>query len=324
MKKIIGYIFLGLGTILIIVSIIVFTFNSKNDKDYESDNNIGYDYIKAHDNINKKKLTFPIIDKSLIKREGSNEFNIVYENNNIMIRANTYNIFGSIDDFILNEYNNYKIIAENSGYTLQSNNIACDYNCKNYKITDGDVVKLDVFRIYQEISDNEIALIIYQQKDKEIPSDLINEILSEIKITNDATYKIGTVSKDKLIIKLTSDGSNYYTYTFDDNMYEEITTSENTTNLTTILDKKNNNFITLKLLYKDENDAIKDKIGLYFSGLNETVVINKKDKYYECDIDGIVYYAIIIDDSNALVIEPSAKNTNININDFLNFKDEKK
>ena len=331
MNKKYGFIFLGLGLLLIILFALYNYTDLFIKSDPKKDDNpkeiitdvVEYDYIKSYDITKKIKLTFGVIKDLVVSEKFNMEFYRYYSNADdtisfsaTMIKKNT-----KVETYANEQIKIYQEQEEKNGYTVTNQNIDCKYLCKKIKLVN-DIETIYETRIYIQVSDNDIAEIKYQVKNQDISIDTINKIIDNIKMTNDATYKISNVDGNNLIVPLKSDDENV-TVTLNSEIYEEIEDGLNNVNRTTIKNKNNNSVVRLIARSKVMASTIEEEVDMYHNmtdpGSNRKEIKLNDKVFYEYTIENHRNYAYIINDNLAIIIEPDNNDT-FNLNDFTNIK----
>ena len=338
MKKKYGFIFLGFGFILFVLFGLYNYTNLFNQLDKTNDrkipennennenivnNTINYDYIKSYDINKKAKVTFPIYNnltvdynnrtdfyKSYYNDDGFSIYATIYDNNFVNTHENS-------------SYNVFKSTYENDGYKVSRSEIKCQYMCVRYQVYNQDnSIFADKLKVFLASSSNEVAEISYSYYGKSLSDEMINTIINNIKVSNDATYTIGNIINGKLSINLQVNEKKYVNVLLDNNLYEEIIDENNSTNATTIKNKNNNLVSSLIVKHKRSDISLKEDIKEFYQFNKSNIdikelVINGKT-FYEFVLDDKIIYALQIDDTSELIIRSNDKQ--INIDDFKNIK----
>ncbi len=331
MSKKYGFIFLGLGIILLgLAGLSMYTDLFKTDEpepDNPPDNPIvvfkTYDSIKTKDINKKTKITFPIIDDLAIDSLHSDYYNKYYANtdNTINILGNIYNE-NTLSSFVTSDYQDNYQSLQNDGYKVESNDIECSYICKRYKVYKDNQLYSDELKIFIQSSDIDIAKITYKSSLNELADDLIKSIIENITISYDATYQNSEEKDGKLYIKLSASDNKTITLILDSNIYEEVADKNSNKNTINVNNKNTNTKTFLHLRIKQFASTIKKDIDMYYnmtnpgSNVKEIMVDNKV--IYQYDINGNNSYAYIIDDDCALLI--NSDSDSIELSDFLNIQ----
>jgi len=323
MNKKYGFIFLGLG-ILLLVLFAIYNYTDVFNKSNNSNSNIleiesGYDYIKTKNINNRSRIIFPV-PEGMAKDDFSDEYSRFYTSDKSIFNALIIDSDVLLEDFENDEHIKYLKEMQDLGYKVSNSEIECKYICKRYKIYKNDELYLDELRVYIKSSSTDIAILFYQEKNEEISSETINKIVDNIRIDNYATYKIGNIEKDKLNLKFTLENGKNVSIVLDSDKYEEIEDEINVTNRTTIKDKTNDSEIVLTIKYHVSDITTKEDIDTYYRygqpGITvEEMKVNNK-VFYEYDNYGIKGYGYIIDNNTSLLID--IREGQVELSDFIN------
>ncbi len=324
MKKSHGFIFLILGILLLVLFVLynntnLFTGNKSEVEEPKpiNDNN-KYDYVKSYDINTKAKISFPVLSNLSAEPLYVEDYAKKYSNEN---DGKYYSIVVNKSDLTLEEYSIEKsgsIIEEYEGNQkkIVPSDIECANLCKRYQVMDGEKLLADYLEIFIKTASGEITEISYYETNNKIADDIINNIVSHIKVSNDAVYKVGTIEGNNLNIPLDLGNNKKITVSLDKNIYEEVEREENTVRRTTIRDKETNLTFVIRGLTKLSNKTMLESVDISEyspdpgSNRKEVTVGNKT--FYEYSLDGIVDYSYIVDSDSAILIQDINENFDIN------------
>lgn len=327
MNKKFGYIFLGLGIILLIVYFITSsTTSSDSNKIPNKDsttNKIIYDYVKSHDINKKEKISFPIYNNLTLDDNKSDDFYKLYASDSgYSVSASIIAVDGTIEEYIDNFFDWTKNLYEELGYTVTRENVNCQYRCERIKVVGKDNnMFLDELKLFMDISSSERLMINLRGEKKELTKDMIDLLNNDIKITNDATYTIGKVSDNQLIIDLKMNDNKKFNIKLDSNIYSEIENKDNSIRVTTVKNINNNSTINLIIRHKFSYLSFDYDIANTYSNKEFNVKPNEVNIndiiFNKYNFENSVIYAYFIDDDTAFIVKSEDKT--IEINDFIDF-----
>lgn len=326
MEKKHGFIFLSFGFLLLVMFVIynykdIFEAKKNNSSDSVKITGFNYDFVKSRD-INKKTKILYLVKSELSIADDIDDYYKYYINSDgLFLTATIVSFNGTIKTYSANQYSVFKKGYEKDGQTISTNNIDCKYLCSRDKVlkSDGSVL-IDSFRMYIQISPSELFELNYRLDNKELSEELINLVINNIIVNNDATYLIGNISGDenKLFLDFNLKNDEAIVVTLDGNKYEEIPTKYNSQRLTTVRNINNDAEVMLMIRYKRNNTSLKDDVDSFWYSVDskKELMVNDK-KFYEYSIGETKNYAYLMEDK-ALLIQ--ALNGTIDINDFTNIK----
>ena len=197
MNKKYGFVFLGLGVILIILFLVFNSMNVFKNSNPSPDpgtnepveEKVNPYFIKSHDTLSKTKVTFPMFDGLTANTDSISEFDKEFYSNEDNV---AYTAMIIETDKSLEEYGNYEIdvfkgmFNSNNGYDLKISDVNCKYICRKFLISKDNQIQQEVFNVYVKSSNQDIAKISYLKKGDNVSTMVINEIINNISITNDA------------------------------------------------------------------------------------------------------------------------------------------
>ncbi len=325
MKKKHGFIFLSFGFLLLVVFLIynytnIFKVNNPSSDNLDT-SGFNYDYVKSRDINKKTKISYLVKNELSIGNDVDDYYKYYYNSDNLFLTATIVSSNDPIKAYSVNKYNVLKEDYEKDGNTISSSNIECKYLCSRDKVLkkDGSIL-LDNLRLYIQISPSELFELNYRFENKELPDELINIVISNIKVNNDATYLIGNIDdeNDKLLLNFSLKNDEMLTVTLDSNKYEEIPTGYNSKKQTTIQNINTNARALLSIRYKRNNHSLLDDVDSFWHSAytKKEIVVNDK-KFYEYSLGKTKNYAYLMEDK-ALLIE--SINKSVDIKDFSNIK----
>ena len=243
------------------------------------------------------------------------EYNVVYKNSgdNIYIEALTVESKLTLEEYDNNYLQTYYTGLETVGLTYDTQVEKCDYYCKRYKIYKDNKIVDDKFKIYIKMSDTDIGELTLYSNNRDLPEELINGFKKDIKISYDATYKMGKINNNKLVFDFNIEEDKYVVLKIDNGKYEEVENSVNTLYITTIKDKNNNSLINVTLRKKQMGKTINEDLNYYFKTETKAEEIKQNNKtFYKYSLDNKTYYVYLIDENMALLLETNK----IELNDF--------
>ena len=327
----IAWVILSLGILLIVIALVLAKSNNK-PSDSNSNLNINldelktnYSYVKTQDINKKTRVKFPIYNGQTADMYVHNEYNRMYtdEERQLYIVAAIINNNDTLEKFYDNLSKNYQEALKEEGIEAKSSDVECNYLCKKVDWIKDDKIVEERIDIYIKTSDTDIAIITYYLKEKTFQEELIKALVANISIDYEAKYTIGRKEDDKLIIELEETKEKQkIKFSLNSDTYEEVESGNNTSNVTTINNKIENQNITLKMYYGHMSDTILEDVELYYGytkekNSKEEVEFNNKvfNLYY---INNQFIYAYEINDDNVLLIEMDKDNKSI-INDLSQF-----
>ena len=324
-KKNFGYYLLILAVVMFIL---FFVFNkSSENKDNKASNQTeedsNYSYIKSYDTVSKAMIKFPIFQNmhsiNMINDDHGKNYT---DDNGLSIIANVYNNDTDLNAFVDEKESSYQSEMQNLGYTVDVSDVKCQYLCKRYKTSNNNQLVDDMFLVYIQLSNIDLASLSLQASGKELSSEMISSFIENISITNDAKYTIGAFDGNDLILKFKIDNKRV-SIKLDSSKYKEIESDMNSNSFTTVTSNTNSN-IYLSIRKRVMANNIKDDIDMYYNltdpGSNVKEIKVDDKIFYEYDMGEVKNYAYIIDDDNALLI--SSNDSLIDINDFKNIIEE--
>ena len=291
--------------------------------------------LKSKDMKSKYKITFPLIGKYGLSCNGGTDFYGGCEGDSKYFSAEVKQ--GNIMTYTEAATDSYNIDREHNNtvsisYTDKClSNAVCYIVKSNHKGSKSEEYKMFI----GNVSDEEYIKVEYWVYDESIDK-YIDNILSNIKISNDASYTIGQIKDDKLIFHFTPDTNEesyaYLDLTLDSSKYKEVEYGLNTQNRTIV---KTDNSSNIEL-YFSPNPNDEDNMIFYVNtpqyyifspydvnnNLKETYELNKindKDVFYNNE-NG--YYSIPIDTKVLLTIVFNSKKDESLIEDFTNIVGE--
>ncbi len=151
---------------------------------------------------------------------------------------------------------------------------------------------------------------------------MINSIIKNITLDNDAKYKLGTISNNKLSIELMINANKTLSIELDSDHYKEIEDRNNSERATIVKDNETQSLLTLTIRYNNSGKKLNEFINNFYNYGNEPVEGEKikldHSLFYKYNFDGKLYYAHSIDDKCAFVIEVAGEM--ITTRDFDNMK----
>ena len=317
-----GFIFLILGLVLLAIAGVYLSISKSTNDGNNNDNNHNNDnvstniaYIKSKDTNKKTKISFPIFEKMTDSNYNKDEYNVVYKNSgdNIYIEALTVESKLTLEEYDNNYLQTYYTGLETVGLTYDTQVEKCDYYCKRYKIYKDNKIVDDKFKIYIKMSDTDIGELTLYSNNRDLPEELINGFKKDIKISYDATYKMGKINNNKLVFDFNIEEDKYVVLKIDNGKYEEVENSVNTLYITTIKDKNNNSLINVTLRKKQMGKTINEDLNYYFKTETKAEEIKQNNKtFYKYSLDNKTYYVYLIDENMALLLETNK----IELNDF--------
>ena len=332
MKKNHGFILIVLGIILLIIGLISNYTNlfSKKDSQDPTPNPtstpvpLKKDFVKSHDIEKKTKVIFPILTDLEINKLYVGEFQKEY---NDVENAIYYRISINESDKSAEEYSDFDLdtvkimFKKEDGFSFSDEKVECQYLCKKYEISKNDEAVQILFYEYIKTSNDDVAVISYNGPANDKTNEIINTIIKNIDVTNDASYTIGKINNGNLDLVFTTDNNKKITLSLDSSAYEEVADGFNTQKETRVKNINTNDVIVLKTHIKTDDSTINEFADKYFNsqkpGSNKKDISSSGKEIYEYDLGGSTGYAIIIDDETALLM---ISLSSVNVNDFINIK----
>ena len=275
--------------------------------------NASYATVKTHNINTRTKVSFPVFNDFILNEKSSNDYEKVYSNSK---DATLFSVFNKIDGtpskgYINQDYQSLEDEYKTKGYTVSSNEIKCNHECRRIQVFQNDVIYLVIIRVYIEFSKEDIFKLSYEQEKENIPEDRINTIINNIYITNDAEYLSGEADDEYLRITLGLLNNAHLHISFDSNMYEEIEDGDNGIHQTTIRNKESDSVGKLRVLFTYQNKSILETIDTYYKTNNRNKVTIGDKELYEYTLENEKIYAIILDNDSALILDESIKPNDI-------------
>ena len=314
MNKKVGIIFVVLGIVLLLSSFPFLNMNESSNDEDEFDTleyKVKYDHIKSHNIEDKTVVTFPVYDALSADSNNISEFNTSYSSKNLFVSAEVNTTNYNLEDYEYSKFDEYQISHEEQNRRIKEYDIECNYLCKNYKVYDADkLLYSDEVRIYIQLSSTDIAELIYKRNGRELPKEIIESTINDIKISNDATYTIG----NNLVIKFNLNNNKTITIKLDNTKYEEIESGYNEKYKTTIKDKESNSII-ISTYIRSTDETIANELDKIYS--YEGSESNKKEisignkKVYEYSRVSGKTYAYLINSDSAVLVETISQSVKI-------------
>ena len=211
------------------------------------------------------------------------------------------------------------MLNKSAEFNVTNEDIKCQYLCKKYQVSKNDETIQIVLYVYIKTSDNDLAVISYKGPADNKANDVIDTIIKNISVTNDATYTIGKANNGFIDLGFTTDNNKELTLTLDGGIYEEVADGFNTKKETRVKNINTNQVIVLKTHVKEDNQTINEYVDRYYNlekpGSNRKDISIEGKEIYEYILTGIKGYAVIIDEETALLI---MSESSVNVNDFIN------
>ena len=321
MKKKYAFIFLGLGLLLLILYVLYDNTDIIKNNDSSNDNlEIAYDYVKSFDLNKKTKISFPKIDGLSLMEYSSDGFSKIYSNsdNTKLLMASVYSDNDSIEKLVEKQLSSFKMSYEANGERVTDDTITCSYSCHRYRSYKADnSLHADELVILYKVTSNEIFNLTYHAEKIELSQEEIDNIVNNIKISNDAEYSNSSVTGDKLTVKMNLRDNKIIEIVFDSKVYEEVISGSNNIRSTELKNVENETSVVLSVKLKTPIRELLEDIDLYFDSTNRYERENEKYTVYGYELGESTAYAIMIDDETALLV--NTRNGALELNDFLNF-----
>ena len=316
-----GLLLIICGIIIILLSSIFYFSNNKTNTNGE-EKSTDYSFVKSNDKTIKSKVVFKIPNGLKQKESINNDFYNYYENEKgDFLSAYIVDESKTISEYVDNTFKTSDEIYQKRGYKVTLSDIECKYTCKRYTIyNNDDTLYGDELRIFIKTSPDEIFDYIYHLDKEELSDSMINDLVNDIKFSQDATYLIGTVNGGKLNLDFKINDKKNLFVELDTKKYEEIENKNNNSKRTYLKDKESSLVIYLSVEYKEASKTVKEYINEIYNNGKEPVdeLEIKLDKLtihkYTFDEDN--YYIYEIDDNHILFME--VKDGMLNTNDFNN------
>lgn len=296
MKKKLGLGFIGIGILIIAISLVISMtsgngllrnnnlidtskvtgekLDSDKYEDYSYEESFESSYLKSHDTNKKTIISYPVM-KNVENKDVSSEFTNSYYYSDI-----------SISSYVVNNTDIESFIEKTLSDFSTDENIKYNYNKGNFNVNELEIPYLKVSYIVDEkyvdefyflikISDDEFAVINYFSNDKKLTDEFISRVAKEIKKEdNKASYLITTAKDGFLYGTLTSmvEGKSEpvkFNFTVRGDIYEEVVDGKNTKNHTTFKKKDDKTTITYELAVNYSSNIVKDLTELIMSNYSD-------------------------------------------------------
>ena len=308
--------YLLVSVILIIVIILLFcitrVFKNKTPSKASLDN-ASYAMVKTHNINTRTQVSFPVFNDFKVNEKNSDDFEKEYTNDN---NSKLYVIFHKLegtpsDDFVTYKYDVFKSLYEEDKYLVNSSNIKCNHTCRRYQVYLDDNIYLDVVKVFIEFSKEDIFELTYEQKKADISDDIIETIVNNIYITNDASYMSGVLDEEYLRITLNLLNYARLHINFDGSKYEEVEDGDNSIHQTTIRNINNDSTSKLGILFSYPKESLLETLDTYYKTNSRNKIKIGDKEGYEYSLDNKKAYAIILDNDSALIFDGSIKPNDI-------------